>query len=285
METGALQLGLFDERNLLSITSAEFPGQRLVACRTLALAHSRAAAREALLTRTEARLAAITARVAKGRLRGADKIGECVGRAWKTDRMRKHFTVEIADSSLTFARNLPNVEREASLDGIYVVRTSLDESPDWTAENVVRAYKRLAEVERVFRAIKTTQLLVRPIFHRQADRVRGHIFLCMLAAHVHWELEHRLAPYLYVDPGLDDARPTRDPVAPPSASQEGKRKRAEHVTEDGEDPLHSLRTVLASMGSLARVTLRVGENATFDKDSTPTSWQAKVLDTALGKVA
>lgn len=278
LESGALQLGLFDDQNLLATTSPDFPGQRLVACRNTALARSRAAAREALLVRTEARLERIAQSVARGRCRGADAIGERVGRAWKTDRMRKHFAVEITNTTFTFRRDAENIAREAALDGIYVVRTSIDESPDWSAEHVVRAYKRLAEVERVFRAMKTTQLLVRPIFHRQPDRVRGHIFLCMLAAHLAWELERRLAAFLYVDPGLDTARPTRDPVAPPSPSAEGRRKKREHVTNDGESPLHGVRTLLASMGSLSRVTLRVGPGATFDKDATATPWQARVLE-------
>lgn len=285
LDKGSLQLGLFDERNLLATTSPDFPGQRLVACRNPSLARSRAIAREALLTRTEARLGKIAARAEKGRLRGANVIGERVGRAWGTDRMRKHFIVEITASSLTFQRDIISIEKEAAMDGIYVVRTSLDESPDWTAENIVRTYKRLAEVERVFRAMKTKQLLVRPIFHRQPDRVRGHIFLCMLAAYVHWELEHRLAPLLYVDSGLEEARPMRDPVAAQKASAEGRRKKREHVTEDGEHPLHSLKTLLISMGSLARVTLRVGVNATFDRDAVPTPWQAKVLEAATAKAA
>jgi hypothetical protein len=277
LETGSLQLGLFDERNLVATTSPDFPGQRLVACRNQALGVSRAAAREALLQRTEGRLARIARSVESGRLSGADKIGERVGRAWKTDRMRKHFIVDISDTGFAYRRDQDNINGEAALDGIYVVRTSLEESPEWPPEDVVRAYKRLAEVERVFRSMKTTQLLVRPIFHREPDRVRGHIFLCMLSALVMWELEHRLAPFLYVDSGLESGWASRDPVAPPKPSAEGQRKKREQVTQDGAAPLHSLRTLLDSMGSLTRSTLRVGPAATFDRDATPTPWQAQVL--------
>jgi transposase len=281
--SGALQLGLFDERHLVALQADAFPGQRLVACRNRDLAALRATTREALLQRTEARLQRIEASVVAGRLRGADKIGERVGRAWKSDHMRKHFVVEISDASFGWYRDKESIASESALDGIYVVRTSLQESPEWSAEGVVRAYKRLADVERVLRTMKTTELLVRPIFHRTEDRVRSHIFLCLLAAHVGWELEHRLAPFLYVDEGLDAQHATRDPVEPPVPSKEGRRKKKEHVTLEG-DALHSLPTLLKSMGFLARVSLRLGGGtATFDRDAIPTSWQRKIL--AAGGVA
>jgi hypothetical protein len=279
-DEGALQLGLFDERDLCSLESPEFPGQRLVACRNLALADERARTRAKLLDRTEARLARIQSSVARGRTRGTAVIAERVGRAWGNDKMRKHFVIEVTDSTLVFRRDEAAVAAEAALDGIYVVRTSLAEAPEWPADEVVRAYKRLAHVERVFRAMKTTELLVRPIFHRKGDRVRAHIFLCMLAAHVAIELERRLARFLYVDEDLAAGRATRGPVHAPEPSAEGKRKRREHVTAEGER-LHSLPTLLSSMGSLDRVTLRLGGGtATFDRDSTPTDWQRAVLDEA-----
>jgi len=278
VDSGALQLGLFDDRDVAAVESPDFPGQRLVACRNPALAASRAAKREVLLQRTEARLARLAARVARGALRGEAAIGEALGRAWGRDHMRKHFLVEVGASSLSFRRDEGAISREAALDGVYVVRTSVADGPGWTDADVVRTYKRLAEVERVFRCMKTTQLLARPIFHRDAGRVRAHLFLCMLGAHLAWELEHRLAEFLFVDTALEASIPSRDPVRPPSPSAEGRRKRATQRLADGSAPLHGLRTLLQSMGSLARVTLQVAEGATFDRDATPTPWQQRVLD-------
>jgi len=281
-DEGVLQLGLFDERDLVSLESPAYPGQRLMACRNLALAGERARKRELLLSRTEGRLETIQRSVQSGRLRGGVAIAERVGRAWKDDRMRKHFVLDITDDAFAFSRDQEAITAEAALDGIYVVRTSLDDREAWSDAAVVRAYKQLAQVERVFRTMKTTELLVRPIFHRNDDRVRAHVFLCMLAAYVHVELERRLAPFLYVDEGLAGARPTRDPVRPPQPSAEGRRKKREHVTPDGHR-LHSLPTLLASMGSLTRATLRMaGGAATFDRDATPTPWQHAVLQAARG---
>lgn len=284
-QEGTLQLGLFDERDLVSLESPAFPGQRLVACRNPALAQERDRKREQLLGRTEKRLAEVQRAVESGRLSGTAAIAERVGRAWKNDRMRKHFVVDIGEKHFTFGRDQAAIDAEAALDGVYVVRTSLAETPAWSADEVVRSYKRLSLVERVFRAMKTTQLLVRPIFHRKADRVRAHIFLCMLAAHVAVELERRLARFLYVDEELREGRPSRDPVGAPKPSTEAKRKKREHVTTEG-DPLHGLPSLLNSMGSLSRVTLRLaGGAATFDKDSIPTEWQRRVLAAGLGQAA
>jgi hypothetical protein len=282
---GTLQLGLFDERDLVSLESPTFPGQRLIACRNQALADVRKHTRDALLARTEARLSQIQASVHSGRLQDRGAIGERVGRAWGDDRMRKHFILEIGDGSFGFRRDEAAIAAESELDGIYVVRTSLAEAPEWSAEAVVRTYKQLSQVERVFRAMKTTELLVRPIFHRNADRVRAHVFLCMLAAHVGVEIERRLAPMLYVDEGLAADRPSRDPVAPPQSSPEGRRKKRQHTSATGH-ALHSMRTLLRSMGSLDRVTMRMSDGAaTFDRDTTPTDWQRAVLDAARAPVA
>lgn len=279
-DEGVLQLGLFDERNLASLESAELPGQRLIACRNAALAAERARTRETLLARTEARLQKIQNAVSSGRLKGVANIAERLGRAWKSDKMRKHFDTEIGERSFMYRRRASSIAAEAELDGLYVIRTSLPRSDEWDDAAVVRAYKGLAQVERVFRSMKTTQLLVRPIFHRKPDRVRAHVFLCMLAAHVAVELERRLARFLYVDEGLAEARATRDPVAAAEASPEGRRKKAEHTTAD-DQPAHSMKTLLRSMGFLTRVTFRLaGGQATFDKDAVPTAWQAAVLEAA-----
>jgi hypothetical protein len=284
-DSGALQLGLFDERNLLRITSSAHTDQRLVACRNADLARLRAATRNKLLERTEARLRKIQASVEAGRLRGEAAIGERLGRAWQGDKMRKHFTTTITERSFAFQRNEDAIAAEAALDGIYVIRSSMTaDRSTWTDEDLVRAYKGLARVERVFRSLKTTRLLVRPIYHRADDRVRSHIFLCTLAAHLVVELERRLAPLLFVDPGLAETRQTRDPVTPPGDSPEGARKKQERLTADG-DPVQSLTTLLAAMATLTRSTLQVrdpsGRTSTFQKDATPTPWQAKVLAAAL----
>lgn len=281
LEGGSLQMSLFDERNLAEVQSPDFPGERLVACRNPALADRRAHAREELLRRTEERLRTIERSVARGRLVAASDIGERIGRAWKSDRMRKHFVVEIAEGSFHWRRDEANIAAEAALDGVYVVRTSLAADATHPADQIVRDYKRLAGVERVFRAMKTTELLVRPIFHRTPARVRAHVFLCMLAAHVLWHLERALAPLLFVDAGLQESARTRDPVAPPKRSQEGTRKCAERTSDEGH-PLHSTRTLLAQVGTLARVTLRLkgAENATWDSLTIPTAWQRRVFELA-----
>ncbi|MBM4109712.1 MAG: IS1634 family transposase [Phycisphaerae bacterium] len=281
-DQGTLQLGLFDERDLVSMESPAFPGQRLVACRNPALAAERERKRRELLAATERRLETVRRAVESGRLRGAAAIAERLGRAWKNERMRKHFVTEVGDDSLAYRRDEEAIAAEAQLDGVYVIRTSIQDAPAWPAAEVVRTYKRLSLVERVFRRMKTTELLVRPVFHRQPGRVRAHVFLCMLAAHVAVELERRLARFLYVDQGLAEARPSRHPVRPPESSSEGARKKRDHVSADG-FPLHDLPGLLRAMGSLARVTLRLaGGEATFDRDCEPTPWQRAVLEAALG---
>lgn len=278
-EAGVIQMSLFDARNLAEVSSDAFPGERLVVCRNPGLARLRAESREALLVRTEERLRRISAAVEAGRLRGAGAIGERVGRAWKNDKMRKHFRIEVGEAAFIWRRDEEAIRAEASLDGLYVVRTSLPKDDDHPPERIVQDYKRLAKVERVFRTMKTTELLVRPIFHREPDRVRGHIFLCMLSAHVHWHLEKRLAPLLFVDQGLDAA--TREPVAPPVPSAEGKRKRAERTSTEGL-PLHSMRTLLSGMSTITRNTLRVksAPDSTWTQLTTPTPWQRQVFELA-----
>lgn len=275
-ERGHLQLGLFDDRDLVRVESPDFPGQRLIACRNVALRDERARKRELLLQRTERELQKVKDMVDSGRLRGAAEIGERVGRAWGHAKMRKHFRLHIAEDRFTFERDEASILAESALDGIYVIRTSIPASETWPDAEVVRTYKSLSKVERVFRTMKTTELLVRPIFHRDEDRVRAHIFLCMLAAHVAVELERRLAAFLHVDEDLRAAQAERDPVRPQPPSASGRAKRATHKDADG-NPLHSLRTLLGAMASQSRVSVRMaGGDATFDKDSTPTDWQRKV---------
>ncbi len=283
VEGGDLQLGLFDERNLMEITSEHFPGERLVVCRNPLLAAERARKREALLQATEQRLRSICAAVAAGRLKKGVAIAERVGRAWGNQRMRKHFRIETRDGVFHFERDEKGIAREASLDGFYVIRTSVEDTRSYPADEVVRSYKRLSRVEHVFHNMKTTHLLVRPIYHYDERRVRAHIFLCMLAAHVVWHLEQRLADLLFHDPDLDELNRTGDPVAPTPRSAEGVRKDTELTSTDGGYPLHSLKTLLAAMGTLQRHTMRVANvqgASTWDQLSVPSQHQRRVFEAA-----
>jgi transposase len=212
VEQGHLQLGLFDQRNLAEITSPDYPGERLVACRNDALAKLRAHKRESLLQATEALLAVIKASVDAGRLTGQDRIGVQVGKIVNRHKVAKHFELSIGDAALTWARRQDAIDAEAALDGLYVIRTSLGEQ-HMDAPTCVRSYKALSNVERAFRSLKTVDLKVRPIHHRLADRVRAHILLCMLACHVEWHMREAWRELMFADTD-QAAKATRDPVAP-----------------------------------------------------------------------
>ena len=276
VEAGDLQLSLFDERNLAEITSPEFPGERLVVCRNPALATERARKREALLAATEAALATVARLVERGRLRTAAAIGLRAGRVVDAKKMAKHFELDIADGHFAYRRRAAAIAAEAALDGLYVVRTSVGpERLDSGA--VVETYKRLAAVERDFRALKGEDLLVRPICHYRADRVRAHLFLCFLAAYVRWHLERAWAPLLY----RDEAPPTRvDPVGPPERSAAALAKERDHRTPEG-FPVHSFRTLLAELATLTRnrvVPAGADERATFEILAEPTPLQARAFE-------
>ncbi len=195
---GHLQMSLFDERDMAAITSPDFPGERLIVCRNPDLARERARKRGDLLAATERDLAKIAASVTRKTrpLRGAAEIGMAVGAVLDRHKMAKHFELTIADDRFAFARKREEIAREAALDGLYAVRTSL---PEQTLgdEAAVKAYKSLSQVERAFRCLKTVDLHVRPIHHWLGDRVRAHVFLCMLAYYVEWHMRARLAPMLY----------------------------------------------------------------------------------------
>ena len=282
VDGGELQLGLFDQRNLMEITSQQFPGERLVVCRNPLLAEERSRKREELLQVTEQRLRSIARAVAAGRLKKGVAIAERVGRAWGNQRMRKHFRTETRDGVFQFERDEKGIAREASLDGFYVIRTSVEDAQSHPADQIVRCYKRLSKIEHVFRNMKTTQLLVRPIYHYDEQRVRAHIFLCMLAAHVLWHLEQRLAGLLFHDPDRDELKRTGDPVAPKPRSQEGVRKDTQQTSAD-DYPLHSLKTLLAEMGTLQRHTMRVADvqgAPIWDQLSVPSQHQRRVFEAA-----
>jgi hypothetical protein len=228
VDAGDLQLGLFDERNLAQITRPQFRGERLLVCRNPVFAAKRARKREALLVPTEAALAKVTAAVEHGRLRSAAVIGLRPGRVVGAKKLAKHVELEIADGVLAYRRRTDAIAAEAALDGLFVVRTSVPEER-LNAPAVVETYKRLPAVERDLRALKGNDLLVRPIVHWHADRVRSHLFLCFLAAYVRWHLEAAWAPLLF----RDEAPPRTDPSAPAERTSGALVKERDHRTPDG----------------------------------------------------
>lgn len=251
-EHGPFQHSLFDERNLIELTSEHFPGERLVVCRNPLLAEERARKRGELLAATEVDLAKIAAATQRSRkpLRGEQAIALRVGRVIAHFHMAKHFELTITDTSLTWQRRQESIAQEAALDGLYVIRTSVS-AEQLDAAATVAAYKSLSNVERAFRSMKTVDLHVRPVFHYNANRVRAHVFLCMLAYYVEWQMRARLKPMLFDDEFLDEASASRpSPVAKAVRSEHAKGKDARKLADDGL-PLHSFRTLLQDLATLA----------------------------------
>ena len=279
IEQGHLQLGLFDERNLLELSSPEYPSERLVACRNPELARLRTHKRQELLAATEANLEKIKARVDAGKLAGQDEIGLRVGKLVNQYKVAKHFELAIGESTFTFARKLDAIAAEAALDGIYIIRTSVS-AAQMDAADCVRNYKSLANVERAFRSLKTIDLKVRPIHHRTAERVRAHIFLCMLAYYVEWHMREAWRELMFADTE-QHAKATRDPVAPAKRSKQALAKVARHTLHDG-TPAHSLSTLMAELATLVRNTCRTphaGSDApTFEVLTTPNSKQQRAFE-------
>jgi transposase len=274
VKDGHLQLSLFDQQNLAEIAAEElYPGERLVVCRNPLVAEERSRKREDLLQSTERALAEIAARVEQGNLHGMAQIGLAVGAVWNRWRVRKHFEVEITDTSLAISRKREQIEAEAALDGIYVLRSTVSDA-ELSAPEIVRAYKQLKEVERAFRTLKGP-LELRPIHHRLEDRVKAHVFLCMLAYYLAWHLRQALKPLLF-----DDEQPPErpDPVAKAARSQAAERKARTKRTITG-DTCHSLTTLLAELATRTRNTIRPhGSDATFDQFTQPTPTQARALE-------
>jgi hypothetical protein len=271
-----LQLSLFDETNLAEITAAGYPGERLVVCRNPLVAHERARKREQLLSATERGLAEISERVQRGTLTGADQIGLAVGPALKRYRVKKHFRVQITDTTFTCQRKQQQIDQEAALDGIYVLRTNVPDG-ELDSGEVVRSYKELKHVERAFRTFKGPELEIRPIHHRLEDRVRAHVFLCMLAYYLTWHLRQAWTPLIFKDE-TPPAQP--DPVAKASRSAQARRKAQTKRTATGE-VAHSYKSLLAELATLTRNTIRLpGTPATFHRLATATPIQARALELA-----
>ena len=279
VEAGALQLGLFDQRNLFEFSDPKYPDERLIACRNPELAKLRSHKRQALIEATTLELDKIRDRVARGALTGAATIGVKLGRVLDKYKVGKHFELTITDTAVKYHILEPQVAAEAALDGIYVIRTGLPKK-QMSAPDAVRSYKALAQVERAFRSLKTVDLKIRPIHHRLASRVRAHIFLCMLAYYVEWHLIEAWRPLLFTDED-QAAKATRDPVAPAKRSAAALEKVHTHSTEDG-TPVHSLRTLIAELATLVRNTCRtpgaVDHPATFDLLTTPTPLQRRAFE-------
>jgi hypothetical protein len=281
LNSGALQLTLFDTRDMAAITSPDFPGERLVVCRNADLAAERARKREELLTATEQDFVAIKARVARTRkpLRGTAAIALEVGAVFNTHKMRKHFDLTITDDTFSFARKNAEIAAEAATDGLYVVRTSLSEATLGDSDTV-RSYKSLSLVERAFRCIKTVDLHVRPVYHWLEGRVRAHVFLCMLAYYLEWNMRQRLAPMLFDDTDPDEAEALRrSVVAPAQRSKAAIKKQTTGMTPD-RLPVHSLRTLLAALATLARNTIITAINPNYPLTvvTRPTPIQQKAFD-------
>ena len=280
-DDNSVPMSLFDDRNLAEIHSPLYPGERLIVCRNPALAERRQNKREELLVATEEALERIQREVRRRTKKPllATEIAEKLGRAKQRCKVGKHFQTEIADGRFEFHRDPHSIEREASLDGLYVIRTSEAES-SLQAADVVRSYKQLTRVERAFRCLKTVDLLVRPIRHRKPDRVRAHLLLCLLAYYVEWHLRQALAPLLFADEDLAGWQARRDPVAPAKPRKSLQAKKNGRTTSDGLQ-LHSFSTLLQAMATRCRHQCRLHGDAdgpTLERLTEPSALQQRALE-------
>jgi transposase len=277
LSDGSVQLGLFDERGLFEVQQhPDFPGERLVACRNTELAKLRAAKRRSLIDATDAELQKVCGMVMRGRLKGRDKIGLRVGRVINKYKVAKHFKLDIEDASLSFRVDQDKVDAEAALDGIYIVRTSLD-AHQLDADNTVRSYKLLANVERAFRSLKTLDLNVRPIHHHLENRVRAHILLCALAFYVKWHMLEAWRALLFCDED-QAAKELRDPVKPARRSADAENKAATKRIDDGSFA-NSFQTLMRQLATIVRNTCRSPKgDDLFCLDTLPNTTQQRAVD-------
>jgi hypothetical protein len=269
---GPLQLSLFDEQDLAEISSPDFPGERLIACRNPFEAAKRARTRQELLAATEADLGAIAARAAAGRVKDPDKIGVAAGKVINKRKVAKHFILDIGDGRISWRRDQASIDAEAATDGIYVIRTPVP-ADTLDAAGAVAAYKDLANLERDFRHIKAEDLDLRPIWHRLEDRVRGHVLICMLACYLTWHLRQAWAPLTYTD----EHPPARaNPVTPARRSPSADAKAAAK-TGPGNQPIRGFRDLIGHLATLTRDTIVAGGQP-VDKLATPTPTQRRAFD-------
>lgn len=269
---------LFSRGNLAEISHPDFPGERLVACYNQFLAEDRTRTRNELLSATEEKLRRLQDWAARrrGKPLSDAELGEKIGRRIARYKMAKHFSYEVRDGGFTFARREDEIAREQKLDGIYVIRTS--ESPETiSAEDAVRTYKSLGNVEKAFRTFKGVDILVRPIHHRSNERVKAHIFLCMLAYYVEWHMRRALSTLMYAEDDLPAARAARDPVSKAEPTPEAKRKKSTGASQNGFG-LRSWRGIISALGKLARTTILVGDSRIpIIRDAEPDGFQAEVF--------
>jgi hypothetical protein len=281
VEAGKIQVSFFDERDLAEIQSPDYPGERLIVCKNPLMATRRAKKRQALLEATERELNKIVAATQRSRrpLKGEAPIGLRVGKVLHRFKMAKHFRLDIREAGFSYARDEVKIAEEAALDGIYVVRTSVQKAALDT-EEAVRAYKDLGHVEQAFRSYKTIDLKVRPIYHYLVDRVRAHVFLCMLAYYVEWHMRQALAPLLFDDDDKATAEAQRDsPVVPAKPSPSAQDKARTLRTED-DFPVHSFQTLITDLATIAknRIRPKLPGADSFDQITRPTPLQRRAFD-------
>jgi transposase len=281
VENRAIQLSLFDERDLAEVTSSDYPGERLVVCRNPLLAAERARKRKELLAAAEKKLEAVAKAVLRKQrpLRGKEQIGLRIGRDLKSTKMQKHFELTIEDDSFTYRRLDEKIAEEAALDGLYVVRTSVP-AETLSAERTVATYKDLSQVEWAFRSMKSVDLKVRPIYHWKDDRIRTHVFLCMLAYYVEWHMRGKLAELLFDDHERESAEETRESiVAKAPRSKAARRKERKRRTSDG-FPVQSFQCLLKDLATLCknRVCWESSPDAQFEQLTVPTHLQRRAFD-------
>lgn len=281
LEHGSFQLSLFDKRDLVEIVDSDFPGERLVVCKNPLLAQERARKRRELLEATERELERIRAAVTRvvRPLRGQDRIGVRVGKVLGRFKMGKHFKLIIKGNSFRWERDEAAITAEAALDGIYVVRTTVP-AEKMPTPDVVRSYKSLSHVERAFRSLKTVELHIRPIHHRKEERVRSHVFLCMLAYYVEWHMRRALAPILFDDDDPRGGEARRDSIVAPARRSERAEEKALTKRTDADEPVHSFKSLLGDLATIAknRIQPKAPEAPPFEMITRPTSLQQRVLD-------
>lgn len=277
---GLIQQSLFDQRDLAEIQSEDFPGERLIVCRNPLLADERSRKRNELLQATQKKLDQIVAATqrAKNPLRGKDKIALRVGKTINQYKVGKHFELAIEDERFSYQRKESQIAEEAALDGLYVIRTSIAKEA-LSPESTVRAYKDLAKVERAFRCMKTIDLHVRPIYHWLEERIKGHVFLCMLAYYVEWHMRQRLAPILFDDHDREAAESSRRSIVAPAVRSEAAKHKDHTKRTEADEPVHSFRTLLADLGTLCKNRVRLrGTPTEFYLLTQPTALQTRALE-------